>query len=490
MRADEAPRWSMASALGALVLGLTGLAAATQDGSQQEEPPASGAAGVQAGAESRWRERETRLLERILELEAQLEQEREQRHRRELEWLEFTRVLGSFELPGAPQAPEYLRAAAQALDDEAATDTDAEGEGEGEEGAREQGEPADAAALDLERERSRALRLRHRLNGLLAAEYVLQVEFLELGRVQGGYAGPIVARTLDERGRPTGSLSSDRLRLVGSRSGRSVTMVFERTVLDAAATPETTPGAEGETPGNDAAPQADAGEPDTAVAASDTAAADSDTAAAESGTAAAESGTAAAKLGTAAEEGVGVADGPVAPVPDPPPGEAATVRFEVVHRIVLEDVNVDRWLRAVGELFDVESLTSGYADVRYPVVTVHATLNELLARAPGRYVWVLRSLSSVRGGALREVFLEQRLRGAGERTIERRLFADELSLRLESGLVELELRDGVQERGPTTVPFLDGHFRVVLPGLAPTELELERLPWSGLAVDPAQGPER
>jgi len=152
--------------------------------------------------------REAELLTRIHELEDELELERELRLQREQEWLSFTRAVSELpvEVP-TPAAPEHLRE--RLVGEEAVT------------------EVLERAEREDELERSRA-RLRV-LRALMIAEQILSFDLLELGRADAATrsTGPVVARTIDPWGRPTGTLAADRLSLRCSRSAHTLTFVFE-----------------------------------------------------------------------------------------------------------------------------------------------------------------------------------------------------------------------------------------------------------------------
>ena len=136
--------------------------------------------------------------------------EREARHlAREQEWLELTRALSSLQLPeevDLPAGPSFL------------SFQESEPEVEPEPGT---------GAFEEAQAQARALRARNDLNAMFVAEHVFALDVLELGRVNQGWAGPVVLRQLDDRGRLIGTLAADRLRLEASRAGRSVTLVFE-----------------------------------------------------------------------------------------------------------------------------------------------------------------------------------------------------------------------------------------------------------------------
>ncbi|MEZ6017249.1 MAG: hypothetical protein R3F49_19200 [Planctomycetota bacterium] len=158
--------------------------------------------------ETELRARETELRARIDALESELAEEQQLRLTREREWLEFTRVLTSFELP-LPPAPEFIQSALTG--------------------------PPDPVAEEAARQRTRALargvEMRGQLRALLTAEQILSLDFMELGAPElhagRGVTGPVVARLMDDRGRLIGSLAAARLSLEVSRAARSVTLVLE-----------------------------------------------------------------------------------------------------------------------------------------------------------------------------------------------------------------------------------------------------------------------
>lgn len=166
-----------------------------------------------AHARARWQEREAGLLARIRTLEAELELERDMRARREREWFEFTQLISFLELPNAPERPGFLEPPAPTPQEPAA-----------------EPEPVvDTRASELQAAASarRSHDLRRDLRAYLMAEHVEGLDILEVGVVSTGYAGPVVARIVDDYGRPVGTLAADRLRLECSQAARSVTLVFE-----------------------------------------------------------------------------------------------------------------------------------------------------------------------------------------------------------------------------------------------------------------------
>ncbi|MFT5052024.1 MAG: hypothetical protein ACI8QZ_003455 [Chlamydiales bacterium] len=146
------------------------------------------------------------LSAEIRRLRGVLLAEREGRAEREVEWLEFTRAMASLDVEEAPPTPSFL-----AFDLPASTVAD---------GASEASAEPDPGA-------ERALVILRDLSALLLGEHVMDMDILEIGRVADGATGPVVVRLLDDRGRPTGILACERLRLECSRAARSVTLVFE-----------------------------------------------------------------------------------------------------------------------------------------------------------------------------------------------------------------------------------------------------------------------
>ena len=81
--------------------------------------------------------------------------------------------------------------------------------------------PIDAATSRREQELARSLRT------LLAVEAVEGLDLIDAGQLGEGWIGPVLFRLVDARGRLAGSLYGERLRLEGSRTGRSLTIVLE-----------------------------------------------------------------------------------------------------------------------------------------------------------------------------------------------------------------------------------------------------------------------
>ncbi|MDP6538286.1 MAG: hypothetical protein QF410_01960 [Planctomycetota bacterium] len=172
---------------------------------------------------SEWERKEREYRERIASLEERLREATARSLLREEQHLDFTRLLAAI-------APEMLdeeglrRLAAAVAGEEPVPPGEAVVEPPAVPPAAEAPTPETEAARRLD-ERRRAIALA--LGSLLVAERVEGLELLESGRVGDGWTGPVVFRVIDERGRPVGTLAADRLRLEGSRTGRSLTMVFE-----------------------------------------------------------------------------------------------------------------------------------------------------------------------------------------------------------------------------------------------------------------------
>lgn len=94
----------------------------------------------------------------------------------------------------------------------------------------------------------RTAALTRQIKAMLVTERLDSLELLTGGVLGDGFLGPVVFRTLDERGRPIGSLVAERLRLEGSRVARTVTIVleegYERDGTSRTPFPDTPPGVE------------------------------------------------------------------------------------------------------------------------------------------------------------------------------------------------------------------------------------------------------
>jgi len=153
-----------------------------------------------------WAERERELLARISALDLELVGITEESLRREQQFLSINE---SYTALASSEAPRELVEAMMGLEPEP------EPEPPPEPG------PAELYRIERSKEIGRALR------NLLLVEGVDSLVLLESGLVENGFIGPVVCRLVDERGRPVGSLSAERLRLEASRAGRTLTIVLE-----------------------------------------------------------------------------------------------------------------------------------------------------------------------------------------------------------------------------------------------------------------------
>jgi len=360
-------------ALAALLVALLG------DGRQVPGPPAP-------DERAAWRGRERELEARIAALEAELALERERRLAREQEWLEFTRALSWLGGEQAPQPPAFLRAG---LGEPAAPVAAGEGGKDGPDGT----DGNDGAE---EAERRRAEELRTELRANLIAEQVLALDVLEVGRVHAGWVGPVVLRTLDDRGRPTGALAAERLRLEASRSGHALTLVLEE--------------------------------------------------------------------GYERVAGRKIPFGP----PSEPGGERGGVR-----RIHLPGVDPRPWIETFPQLFDGATLHEVPDDGRHDLLALRVAIDALLRAETETGHWRLHDLGGVVGPDLFDVQLAELDRSGN---VLRRLLADRMAVRRAGEGLELVLRDGVQVRDGRKAPFLQGLYRVYLPGADPLEWKAAGVP--------------
>lgn len=150
-----------------------------------------------------------------------------------------------------------------------------------------------------------------------------------------------------------------------------------------------------------------------------------------------------------------------------------------VRRITLHDVDPAPWRQECPELFDGAELERGDDDGLWDPGAVRRALNELLGLDPRLGWYRLHSLGGVRGPALLDVQLEE-LDPSGR--LQRRIFADALTIALEDGSVVLELEDGAFVRGEEKQPFRDGHHRIVLPAAPLASWRAAALP--GLSAPP------
>lgn len=153
------------------------------------------------------RERTTALEDDVARLRAELEAASTKRLDREREWLRYT---SGFTALGAPHGANLPAFQPDVPPGEGAV-----------------APPIDVApdprALLVER----SAEIHRSLRALLVLEDVGGLDLLESGTLAEGWIGPLVLRVLDERGRPLGSISAERLRLEASRAARTLTLVLE-----------------------------------------------------------------------------------------------------------------------------------------------------------------------------------------------------------------------------------------------------------------------
>jgi hypothetical protein len=146
------------------------------------------------------------LESEVASLRTELGQLEERRVEREQQWQRYMDTLRSFELPAMP-----VDFRADVPD--------------------QQGPPVPPPVVVEDKLAVRSAEIARSLRTLLAIEGVRGIDLFEAGRLHddpgGGWIGPVVFRTLDERGRLAGSLCAERLRLEGSRAARSLTIVLE-----------------------------------------------------------------------------------------------------------------------------------------------------------------------------------------------------------------------------------------------------------------------
>lgn len=321
---------------------------------------------------------------------------------RETEWLRYSKAISNLgaqaQIPTPDFAPDPATSTAQAPAPEsdaqsvATVELDHAAAAAAADTAAEADRAASDAAARADRDRAIFLALR----SLFAAERVLVFDLMETGTLQDGATGPVVLRTLDEMGRPTGAVCAARLRLEASRAARTLTLVLEDGY---------------ERRGTDKLPFHVGGD-----------------------------------LG-----GEGVDEVASSSTEAPRGG---------VRRIVLPEVDPSVWIEALPELFTAHATTPIPDDGRWNLVALRNVLNLLLREDAASGWWRLAGIGGVRGSVLCDVALDQLDR---EGRLERKLFADRLSILREDRGLQLLLESGAQVRSDRKIPFLDGRYRIFLP---------------------------
>jgi hypothetical protein len=213
----------MSGRLFALLAALLGAAALFAGASGGQNAGAPGPRMPDAGSPE---ERVQALEARVAELEAELASARERcageiadlvkrldasqrrRSEREYAWFQYNQAL--VELRLSERVPPF--------------ELDPDYEPKTVEPAASAPSPAEELARSLaERAHAIEVSMRH----FLLIEEIRGLDILELGALSTGGIGPAVFRLLDDRGRLSGGLSAERLRLEASRSGHTVTLVLE-----------------------------------------------------------------------------------------------------------------------------------------------------------------------------------------------------------------------------------------------------------------------
>jgi hypothetical protein len=129
----------------------------------------------------------------------------------------------------------------------------------------------------------------------------------------------------------------------------------------------------------------------------------------------------------------------------PPEDSAEGVMTPIgVRRFTLPDLDPMPWVEALPELFGDAQLDEPLDDGLWNAAVVRTALNQLLRADASHGYWRLKSLAGVTGGVLREVHLEG-FDSAG--VLERRVFADRLTIVAEERGVRLVLEGGAVARG-------------------------------------------
>ena len=151
-------------------------------------------------------------------------------------------------------------------------------------------------------------------------------------------------------------------------------------------------------------------------------------------------------------------------------------------RIALPYVDPRPWMDSCPELFPVGKIDALVDDGRWRRERVKSELNRLLRETAGNAgYWRLRHLDGVLGGELTGVHVES---FAASGRLERRLFADRMTIARDGGAIRLRLEDGVILRAGERSAFIDGTYRIYLPGARAEEWEAAKLP--GLSEPPVR----
>jgi hypothetical protein len=150
-----------------------------------------------------------------------------------------------------------------------------------------------------------------------------------------------------------------------------------------------------------------------------------------------------------------------------------------IRRIDLPAVDPSPWIEPLAAIFRAEDRAPPADDGLWDLGTVRAALNLLLREDVTGGWWRLAGLGGIEAGVLRDVQLDQ-LDATGR--LERKLFADRMTIVEQEQGVKVELQDGAQLRGDAKTPFLDGRYRIFLPRASAERWRKAGLP--GLAPPP------
>lgn len=162
-----------------------------------------------------------------------------------------------------------------------------------------------------------------------------------------------------------------------------------------------------------------------------------------------------------------------------PFGSAADPEGPPPWRMVLRDTDPRPWLEDLEPLFGDAPLEMPADDGRWDLAWVTVRLNELLRRDTSAGWYRVRRLGGVTEGVMRDVHVELASR---EGALQRRLFADRLTLSTTRGGVVLSFEDGVFQVGEERTPFPGRVHRLFLPRTDVEDWLATCLP--GLAAEP------
>jgi hypothetical protein len=143
-----------------------------------------------------------------------------------------------------------------------------------------------------------------------------------------------------------------------------------------------------------------------------------------------------------------------------PFGSAAAPDGPPPWRLVLDDVDPRPWLGDLAPLFGDAGLEPPADDGLWDLAWVTVKLNELLRRDVSAGWYRVRRVGGVQDGVLRDVHVELSNRSGA---LERRLFADRLTLSGSAGGIVLAFEDGVFQVGSERTPFPGRAHRLFLP---------------------------